>query len=42
MFTRLIERKVWASKNEDIIDVMFFDEHIRQKYQKAKKVSKSK
>jgi hypothetical protein len=31
MFTRLLERKLWASKNEDVIDLLFFDEHIRVK-----------
>jgi len=40
MFTRLLERKFWPSKNEDIIDVMFFDESIRAKFQKPKKSAK--
>jgi hypothetical protein len=31
MFTRFLERKLWASKNEDVIDVYLFDEHIRMK-----------
>ena len=41
MFTRLLERKLWPSKNEDIIDVTFFDEHIRSKFNKVKKSSRS-
>ena len=32
MFTRLLERKLWASKNEDVTDMAFFDEHIRLKH----------
>ena len=41
MFTRLLERKLWANKNEDIIDTMYFDERIRRKTQKVKKPSKN-
>lgn len=41
MFTRLLERKLWASKNEDIIDITFFDEHIRHKFSKQKKTAKT-
>jgi len=32
MFTRLLERRLWPSKNEDIIDTTFFDESIRSKF----------
>lgn len=31
MFTRLLERKVWPSKNEDMIDLMFLEDNIRLK-----------
>ena len=31
MFTRFLERKLWAQKNEDVTDITFFDEHIRLK-----------
>jgi hypothetical protein len=31
MFTRLLERKLWASKNEDVTDLLFLDENIRLK-----------
>ncbi len=41
MFTRLLERKLWPSKNEDIIDTTFFDEHIKLKYSKVKVKSKN-
>jgi len=41
MFTRLLERKLWASKNEDVIDVTFFDEHIRIKQARNRKTFKS-
>ena len=37
MFTRLLERKLWPSNNEDIIDLMFFSEHIKAKYGKNNK-----
>ena len=40
MFTRHLERKLWPSKNEDIIDVTFFDEHIKHKYSKVKPKAK--
>jgi len=40
MFTRLLERKIWPSKEDDIIDTTFFDENIRSKYHKQKKGSK--
>jgi hypothetical protein len=29
MFTRLLERKMWPQKNEDMIDLMFFEDSIR-------------
>lgn len=41
MFTRLLERKLWANKNEDLIDTLYFDERIRRKNQKVKKPSKN-
>jgi hypothetical protein len=31
MFTRLIEKKLWPAKDEDIIDLTFFEEHTRLK-----------
>jgi hypothetical protein len=31
MYTRFIERKLWAQKQEDVIDIMMFDESIRVK-----------
>jgi abortive infection bacteriophage resistance protein len=37
MFTRFLERKLWASKNEDVIDVFLFDEHIRMKILRKQK-----
>jgi hypothetical protein len=40
MFTRLLERKLWAQKNEDITDLAFFDEHIRLKLMRKKKTFK--
>jgi hypothetical protein len=42
MFTRFLERKLWASKNEDVIDVFLFDEHIRMKHlRKQRKIYQS-
>jgi hypothetical protein len=42
MFTRFLERKLWASKNEDVIDVFLFDEHIRMKIlRKQRKIYQS-
>ncbi len=41
MFTRLLERKLWANKNEDVIDTVFFDENIRFKLNRYKKNSKN-
>lgn len=41
MFTRLLERKIWPSKNDDIVDVLFFDENIKLKYSKQKSKSKN-
>jgi hypothetical protein len=32
MFSRLLERKLWAQRNEDVTDLAFFDEHIRLKH----------
>jgi hypothetical protein len=37
MFTRFLERKLWASKNEDLVDITYFDENIRAKYNKYAK-----
>lgn len=31
MFTRFLERKMWAQKQEDVIDILMFDESIRIK-----------
>ena len=31
MFTRFLERKLWAQKQEDVIDILMFDESIRIK-----------
>lgn len=41
MFTRYLERKLWAQKNEDVIDVTLFDEHIRFKKERGRKTFKS-
>ena len=42
MFTRFLERKLWASKNEDVIEVFLFDEHIRMKnLRKQRKIYQS-
>lgn len=41
MFTRLLERKLWANRSEDVIDTMFFDENIRLKLNRYKKNSKN-
>lgn len=41
MFTRMLERKLWAQKNEDVIDITFFDEHIRLKQARNRKTFKS-
>ncbi len=37
MFTRFLERKLWAQKNEDVLDILIFDEHIRLKQARARK-----
>ena len=37
MFTRFLERKFWASNQEDLIDVFLFDEHIRMKHLRKQK-----
>lgn len=31
MFTRLLEKKVWPLKNEDMVDLLFLEENIRLK-----------
>ena len=31
MFTRFLERKLWPQKQEDVIDILMFDESIRVK-----------
>ena len=41
MFTRFLERKLWAQNNEDVIDVTFFDEHIRLKQARNRKTFKT-
>lgn len=41
MFTRYLERKLWAQKNDDVIDVVLFDEHIRCKKERNKARIKS-
>lgn len=41
MFTRLLERKLWANRNDDVIDTMFFDENIRLKLNRYKKNQKN-
>lgn len=42
MFTRLLERKVWPSKNEDMIDLMFLEDNIRLKVNRYIKNIKKK
>jgi len=41
MFTRLLERKLWANRNEDVTDLAFFDEHIRLKHIRNKQTFKT-
>lgn len=41
MFTRFLERKLWAQKNEDVIDITFFDEHVRLKQARNRKTFKT-
>ena len=41
MFTRLLERKLWANRNEDVTDLAFFDEHIRLKLIRNKQTFKT-
>lgn len=40
MFTRLLERKLWAQKNEDVFEITYFDEHIRLKQARNRKTFK--
>lgn len=40
MFTRLLERKLWPAKDVDMVDLMYFEESIRLKYNRYSKNSK--
>lgn len=42
MFTRLLEKKMWPLKNEDMIDLMFFEDNIRLKVNRYMKNIKRK
>lgn len=42
MFTRILERKLWATKNEDVTDLAFFEEHIKLKLNRSIKNVKKK
>ena len=37
MFTRFLERKLWAQKIEDVIDVYLFDEYVKLKLKRIKR-----
>ena len=41
MFTQLLEKKIWARKNQDVINTLFFDENIRVKQNRYKKNAKN-
>jgi hypothetical protein len=40
MFTRLLERKLWPAKDVDMVDLMYFEESIRLKFNRYSKNSK--